>query len=69
MLFYYVLLHRVKYASQFDSKQKHGERDLIKKKKHRERERAREEKKKKKKEQTIPLNGSVTSSLERRDDC
>ena len=49
MLFYYVLLHRVKYASQFDSKQKHGERDLIKKKKHRERERAREEKKKKKK--------------------
>ena len=48
MLFYYILLHRVKYASQFDSKQKHGERDLIKKKKmHTQREIAREEKKKK----------------------
>ena len=49
MLFYYVLLHRVKYASQFDSKQKHGERNLIQKKKkmHTQREIAREEKKKK----------------------
>jgi len=50
MLFYYVLLHRVKYASQFDSKQKHGERDLIQKKKkkaHTERESARRKGKKK----------------------
>ena len=56
MLFYYILLHRVKYASQFDSKQKHGERDLIKKKKnaHTERDSAR---RKEKKKQTIPLNG------------
>ena len=64
MLFYYILLHRVKYASQFDSKQKHGERDLIKKKKknaHTERDSAR---RKEKKKQTIPLNGPkwVTSN-------